>query len=300
MASVPPPPDQSTPPAAPVLDPAGPGPSSKTTILAIVASVAVIAILGTVIAIANSGDSSGDASPSASSAPVLLTAPDGLAADAAAFRVVLTWTAGEGSPAVRYLVSRDGKVAATLDPGETKWVDDDVLPESRYAYTVAAVGPDGTSAPSEVTARTQTAPLATAPLKGVFDVHIHATSHYGFSDFGSGNGNLGWRFVPTCSQGPCDTELGDLHQKDFRLTLARKGISYHGDVTLDAQVRCGSATVSSSFTISLHVTEAGVSRGRWVANKMEGTMRQFESAQLGCVASGATFEVSGRIVHGRS
>jgi hypothetical protein len=296
MASVPPPPDGPT-PAAPVHEPAGPGPSSKTTILAIVASVAVIAILGTVIAIANSGDSSGDASPSVSPTPVPVAAPEGLVADASAFRVILSWTAGEGTPAVRYLVSRDGKVAATLDPDATRWVDDDVLPESRYAYTVASVGPDGSSAPSDVTARTQTAPLATAALKGVFNVHIHATSHYGFSDFGSGNGNLGWRLVPTCSQGPCDTDLADLHQKDFRLTLARRGISYEGDVTLRGKVRCGGTAVTSSFTVAVHPTDADVLRGQWVATKIEGTMRQFESAQLGCVASGATFEVAGRIVH---
>jgi hypothetical protein len=297
MASVPPPPDEPAPPAAPVAEPAGPGPSSKTTILAIVASVAVIAILGTVIAIANSGNGSSDASLSVSPAPVPLAAPDGLAADAGAFQVVLTWTADEGTPAVRYLVSRDGKVAASLDPGQTRWVDDEVLPESRYAYTVAAVGPDGTSATGRVSARTTTAPLATAPLKGVFNVHIHATSHYGFSNFGSGNGNLGWRFTPTCPQGPCDTKLADLHQKEFRLTLARKGVSYHGDATLAAQVQCGSATVSSSFTITVHVTDADVFGRHWVVSKIEGTMRQFESAQLGCVASGATFEVTGRIVH---
>ncbi len=296
MASVPPPPDQPTPPSAPVLEPSGPGPSSKTTILAIVASVAVIAILGTVIAIANGDGGSSDASPSASPAPVPLASPDGLVADAAAFRVVLTWTAGEGTPAVRYQVSRDGKVAATLDPAETRWVDDDVLPESRYIYTVAAVGADGSSAPSHVTARTQTAPRATASLKGVFNVHIHATSHYGFSDFGSGNANLGWRFTPTCAQGPCDTKLADLHLKNFRLTLAKEGTSYEGDATLNARVTCGKATVSSSFTISVRVSDADVLRGDWVATKIEGTMRQFESPQLGCVASGATFDVAGRIV----
>jgi hypothetical protein len=295
MASVPPPPDRPT-PAAPVLEPAGPGPSSKTTILAIVASVAVIAILGTVIAIANNGDSS-DASPSVSPTPVPVAAPDGLVADASALRVILSWTAGEGTPAVRYVVSRDGKVAATLGPHATGWVDDDVLPESRYAYTVAALGPDGSRAPSDVTARTQTAALATAALKGVFNVHIHATSHYGFSDFGSGNGNLGWRLAPTCSQGPCDTDLADLHQKDFRLTLARKGISYEGDVTLRGKVRCRGTAVASSFTVAVHPTDADVFRGRWVATKIEGTMRQFEPAQLGCVTSGATFEVAGRIVH---
>jgi len=296
MASIPPPPEEPSAPVAPAREPA-PGPSSKATILAIVASVAVIAILGTVLALANSGGGRSSASPSAGASAAPVAAPIGLAAHPGPFRVALTWSAGEGAAAVRYLVSRDGKVATTLDPAETSWVDDHVLPESHYEYTVAAVATDGTSASTRVTVRTSTAPLATAPLRGVFNVHIHATSNYGFSNFGSGNGNLGWRLTPTCTQGPCDTRLADLHQKDFRLTLAMRGISYQGGVTLHAQVRCGSTPVSSSFTIAIHVTDAGVFRGRWVATRIEGTMRQSEAAQLGCIASGATFDVAGRVVH---
>jgi hypothetical protein len=292
MASIPPPPDE---PAAPPPPPKSP--SSRTTIIAIVASVAVIAILGTVFALANGGGSDeASAGPSGSPSASAVVPPVGVAAHPGPFRVVLTWSAGPEAPAARIVVSRNGTVTANLDGDVTRWVDEDVVPETHYAYTVAAVGPDGTSAPVRITTQTTSAPLATAPLDGVFNVHIHATTHFGFGNFGSGNGTLGWRFTPTCAHGPCATKLVDLHQKDFQVTLARSGVSYHGSATVHAGVRCGHTPVSSNITITVHVTEAGVVHGHWVATRVEGTMVQAEPSQLGCVASGATYDVIGRLV----
>lgn len=296
MASIPPPPDQQTAPVTPI-GPPTPGPSSRTTIIAIVASVAVIAIIGAALAIANGGGNDANGTPSSAASTPAPIAPAGLAAQPGAFRVVLTWVAGGVAPPLNYVVSRNGKAVSRLAPSATKWADTRVVPETKYVYSVAAVGSGGTSATSRVTTRTPSAPLGTAALRGVFNVHLHATSHFGFANFGSGNGNLGWRFVPTCATGPCDTRLADLHQKDFRLTLAQKSVSYTGDVTLHAQVRCGSVSVASTITIAVHVADAGVVDQRWVATHLEGTMKQYEPPQLGCVASGATFEVSGRIVH---
>jgi hypothetical protein len=296
MSSIPPPPDEPTQPIAPPDRPPAPGPSSRTTMIAIVASVAVIAIIGTVVALANSGgdDSSTSASPSPSQvagvAPLVV-----LTAHETSSRVALTWTVGAGPAAVRYVVSRNGSEEANLQAGATRWVDHDVLPESRYTYAVQAIGQDGTTATSHVTARTKSAPIGTAPLTGVFNVHLHATSHYGFSSFGAESGNVGWRFTPTCTSGPCDTKLADLHQKDFRLTLDRSGISYHGDVTLHGLVRCGGTPVASSITVTVRVTDAGVFDEEWVATRIEGTMSQFSSQQLGCVASGASFDLTGKI-----
>jgi hypothetical protein len=293
MDSIPPPPGEPAPPVAP----SSSGPSSRTTILAIVASVAVIAIIGTTLALANGdGGEEGGATPSATAILGPVAAPVGVAARPGPFRVTLSWTSGQGAPAARYVVSRNGAVVSNLEGDVTRWVDDDVVPETRYAYGVAAVDQGGTSATTRIFARTTSAPLATAPLDGVFDVHIHATSNYGFSDFGSGNGTLGWRFTPMCGQGPCDSRLADLHQKEFRMTLARSGTSYHGSASIHGQVRCESAPVLSSFTVTVRVTDAGAVDDRWTATRIEGTMVQTESAQLGCVASGATFDVIGRIV----
>jgi hypothetical protein len=266
------------------------------TIIAILVSVAVIATIGTVVALANSGADEASASPSTSAAGAPVTAPQDVTARASAGRVSLSWAAGEGTPPARYVVSKNGTIATSLDASVTSWVDDHVLPESRYSYSVQAVGSDGATATARVIAKTKSAPLGTAPLKGVFNVHLHATSHYGFSNFGSENGNVGWRFTPTCTQGPCDTRLADLHQKDLRLTLDRNGISYHGTVTVHGLVRCGGTAVASSITVTVRVTDAGVFHDKWVATKIEGTMSQYESQQLGCVASGASFDVAGKVV----
>jgi hypothetical protein len=292
MASIPPPPGEPTAPAPPPKSP-----SSRTTIIAIVASVAVIAILGTVLALANGGGSD-EASPGPSGSPSAsaVVPPVGVAAHPGPFRVVLTWSAGPGAPADRFVVSRNGTVTSNVGGDVTRWVDADVVPETHYAYTVAAVGPDGTSAPVRITTRTTSAPLATAPLDGVFNVHIHATTHYGFANFGSGKGTLGWRFTPTCPHGPCATKLEDLHQKDFEMTLARSGVSYHGSATVHAGVRCGNTPVSSNITITVRVTEAAVVHRHWVATRVEGTMVQAEPSQLGCIASGATYDVIGKVV----
>jgi hypothetical protein len=263
--------------------------------MAVVAAVVVIAIVGTVIALANGGDE-GSATPSSTGPSVgLVAAPANVVAHAAPFRVVLTWTAG-GAPPDRYIVSRNGTVTSNLAGDVNRWVDDDVVPGTHYAYSVAAVATDGTSEATRVTTETTSAPPATAPLDGVFNVHVHATSHYGFSDFGSGNVTLGWRFTPTCVHGPCDTKLADLHAEEFRVTLARSGASYHGSASVSGQVRCGGASVMSNITITVRVTDGGVVDGDWVATRIEGTMVQTESAQLGCVSSGANFEVTGRIV----
>jgi hypothetical protein len=292
MSSIPPPPDPPAQPFTPKVDPQ-PGPSSKTTIIAILVSVAVIATIGTVVALANSGDqASSTPTPGVTGgvAPI-----DILTAHETSSRVTLTWTVGTGPAALRYVVRRNGSVAANLLADATQWVDHDVLPESRYRYAVRAIGQDETTSTNHVTARTKSAPLGTAPLAGVFDVHLHATSHFGFSSFGAESGNVGWRFTPTCANGPCDSKLADLHQKGFRLTLDRNGTSYDGTVTVHGLVRCGGTPVASNITVTVRVTDAGVFHQEWVATRIEGTMNQSSSQQLGCVASGASFDVAGKI-----
>jgi hypothetical protein len=290
---IPPPPREPAPPEPP--KPASPpGPSSKATIVAIVASVAVIAVIGFTLALANGGDNA--ATPSSGATVLPLAAPAGLAAFPSAFKVVVSWAPGEGQAATRFVVSRNGALAATLSPNERRWVDHGVTPETHYVYAVAAVGTDGSTESSRIATTTSTAPVATARLVGTFNVHIHATSHHGFSNFGPANGNLGWRFNPLCSAGPCDTELVDLHAKDFVVKMQRSGATYHGTVTIHGRVKCGGTGVVSIFTVTIQLMDAGSVKRNWVGTGFEGTMTQVEAAQLGCVASGATYQVKGVIV----
>ena len=214
----------------------------------------------------------------------------------AAFVIVLTWAPGDGLPVSYYAVTRDGRPITTLPPTKTTWIDHAVTPETRYVYGVAAVGADGTRALTRVVATTPTAPLSTSRFAGTFNVHLHATSHFGFSNFHGENQTAGWRATPTCPKGPCDTKLTDLHRKVFVLTLTQSGAAYRGTVSVSGIVTCGGADVTSTFTVGVHATDAGAVRDRWVVTKVRGTMTQSESAQLGCIASGATYSVNGSLV----
>ena len=297
MDVVPPPSEHDAPPEAPSRGTRPPGELDHraVTIVTIVACVAIIAVIGGAMAVAGRGGDASSATPAAPS-PTAVAAPQTMDAHPAAFVVVLTWAQGEGLPVSYYAVTRNGRPITTLPPSKTTWIDRAVTPETRYVYAVAAVASDGTRALTRVVATTPTAPLATARFAGTFNVRLHATSHFGFSNFHGENQIAGWRARPTCRKGPCDTKLTDLHRKAFVLTLTRSGAGYHGTVSISGIVTCGGADVASTYTVNVHATDAGAVRDSWVVTKVRGTMTQSEAAQLGCIASGATYSVHGSMV----
>ena len=298
MDVIPPPSEPDAPPAPATPPTRSPGePDHRAvTIVTIVACVAIIAVIGGAMAIAGGGGEAASATPAAPS-PTAVAAPQTMDAHPAAFVVVLTWAQGDGLPVSYYAVTRNGRPVTTLKPDTTTWIDRSVTPETRYVYAVAAVAADGTRALTRVVATTPTAPLATARFQGTFNVHLHATSHFGFSNFHGEDQTAGWRSTPTCRKGPCDTELADLHRKAFVLTLIRNGAAYQGTVSISGIVKCAGADVTSIFSLSVHAMDAGAVSDRWVVTRMEGTMTQSEAAQLGCIASGATYSVAGSLVH---
>ncbi len=298
MDVIPPPsePDAPPAPATPATRPSGEPDHRAVTIVTIVACVAIIAVIGGAMAIAGGRGDVGSATPAAPS-PTAVAAPQTMDAHPAAFVVVLTWAQGEGLPVSYYAVTRDGRPITTLKPDTTTWIDRSVTPETRYVYVVAAVGADGARALTRVVTKTPTAALSTARFQGTFNVHLHATSDFGFSNFHSENQTAGWRSTPMCRKGPCDTELADLHRKAFVLTLTRNGAAYQGTVSISGIVKCAGADVTSTFMVSVHATDAGAVRDRWLVTKVQGTMTQSEAAQLGCIASGATYSVTGSLVH---
>jgi hypothetical protein len=298
MDVIPPPTEhdaRSAPASPPTRSPGEPD-HRTVTIVTIVACVAIIAVIGGAMAIAGGGREVASATPAAPS-PTAVAAPQTMDAHPAAFVVVLTWAQGDGLPVSYFAVTRNGRPITTLKPDTTTWIDRSVTPETRYVYAVAAVAGDGTRALTRVVTKTPTAPLSTARFQGTFNVHLHATSHFGFSNFHGEDQTAGWRSTPTCRKGPCDTKLADLHRKAFVLTLARNGAAYHGTVSMSGIVKCAGADVTSTFTVSVRATDAGAVRDRWVVTKVQGTMTQSEAAQLGCIASGATYSVAGSLVH---
>src|SRR5438445_8573656 len=226
------PPEHDASPAPPTRGTRPPGELDHraVTIVTIVACVAIIAVIGGSMAVA--GGRGDVASATAAPSPTAVAAPQTMDAHPAAFVIVLTWAPGDGLPVSYYAVTRHGRPITTLPPTKTTWIHHAVTPEPRYVYGVAAVGADGTRALTRVVAPTAKAPVTAPRSSGTFNVHLHATSHFGFSNFHGENQTAGWRATPTCPKGPCDTKLADLHRKVFVLTLTRSGAAYRGAVSV--------------------------------------------------------------------
>jgi hypothetical protein len=210
----------------------------------------------------------------------------------------LTWSAsaGEGSPVDRYevLSRRQGRGPRRR---RRDVVDRPQGGAEIYDYQLIAVSADGVRAGATARAQTASAPAGTAALAGVFNATLHPTSHSGFSRFSDKDWTAGWRFVPQCKQAPCDTQLRDFHVKGFSITLDQAGGTYTGSVTASGWTHCGSAAVSSTFTVDIHLTQADAVNEMWKATKFTGTMTQYASAQFGCVLSSARYDVAGTLAN---
>ncbi len=269
----------------------------------------LVIVLGVVIVIGAAAAAlvrSGDEDPAAASVgpsvfptPAPPNAPANLRAAAGAFQVKLTWHAGtgDGSATDRYDIQRNDQVVGHADADATSWLDEDVVPGQAYAYQVIAVGAEGGRSRASVDVKTTSAPPGTAALIGTFDVNVHAISHSGFSTFGRERYSSGWRFQPNCDRPPCDTQLRDIHEKDFIVTLNETEGTYQGSDSASFG-SCNGHTVSSTFAVTLHVMRAGEVHGEWRVTKISGTMSQYASAQLGCVSTSATFEFVGTALKG--
>jgi hypothetical protein len=269
--------------------------------LVIVLGVVILVGVAAAALVKSGGEDPAAASvgPSVTPTPAPPNTPADLRAAAGAFQVKLTWHAGtgDGSATDRYDIQRDDQVVGHADADATSWLDQDVVPGQTYAYQVIAVGAEGRRSRASVQVKTKSAPPGTAALIGTFDVKVHATSHTGFSTFERERYSSGWRFQPDCDRPPCDTQLRDIHVKDFIVTLDQADGTYHGSDSTSFGT-CNGHTVSSSFTVTLHVTRAGEVHGEWRVTKISGTMSQYASAQLGCVSTSATFEFVGTALKG--
>ena len=239
MDQLPPPPSD-----APKELPAEPTPPRGGRRWLVVAVVVFLAI-GVAVAVALGGgsDTPPAAVASASPSPSELLQPNppaNLKASAGAFNVKLTWRpgTGDGAPVDHYDIMRGTTIVGHADGDATSFVDDTALPKQEFDYQVIAVSADGARLGATVRAKTSSAPAGTATLTGVFNVKVHPTSHSGFSSFTEKDFTAGWRFVPSCKQPPCDTQLRDLGSKDFLIHLKRSGGLLRG-----IGVRVGSGVV---------------------------------------------------------
>jgi hypothetical protein len=301
------PPEPTAPSSSPYvpLVPPPPPPSPKRGRTAIVVAAVVVGLLvlgAAVVAIARNGNHSAAAKGGSSAAPTTAAvppAPQALQAHAKPFAVSLHWTVGAGEGTVGgYTIYRDNAVLyATSGTGVT-YVDKTALPEERYVYAVEAFAPGGdvvSASRASVHVHTPTAPKAIARFAGLFNVRLHLTSSYGLT--GVGNNTAGWAFTPKCNEGPCGVRMSDLNHQLPTITLARTGATYQGSGS-EQFGTCSGTKVTSSFHVILHVTDAKARSDEWRVATFGGTFTTSSPAQLGCVAGGTTYSVSGKMTLG--
>ena len=269
-----------------------PGPSAsrrRTLVLAIVIGVVVVAVVALVASgVLTGGD---DEAGTGDERPASLAVPSAFAADAQPFRVELTWTADPAAEG--YTLFRDGEELDGVPGDRASFVDDTVLPLERSTYEIEAFAGSVTSERGSVTVRTPAAPLGASRLDGSYRVIAHDTDSFGFVAF-KGDFRTGWRFRPTCDEGPCDVAWNDVNVRGFASVLAQRGASYTGSDEAPFG-RCGARTTDATWTIRFRVTKAASLEGAWRATAFQGTIVQRSAAQLTCVATGADYTIKGTL-----
>ena len=283
------------PPPIPVGEPA-PVPRGQRSKVGLIALAVVLAIVAVAVVVSQSGSDGDQAavgisptsvSPSAVAPP---TAPGSVKAAPAAFKVVVSWAPSEGELA-GYRVYRDGDVLDEVDPGVRRYIDDTVVPNSRYRYQVAAFTDAGeTSDRSDVSVKTTAASLALARVQGTFNAKLHLTSSFGVNLTGQGGpASIGLRLTPVCGHGPCNVTLGVIGLKVERLILKQAAATYSGTGTNRSAFTCSGTPTTASFAVTFAVTAAKPLKDEWRASKLEGTIQERSASQLGCVSSGIDY-----------
>lgn len=226
--------------------------------------------------------------------PTQVPAPADVAAAAAPFRVVLTWSLPAGGSAERFGLFRDSEPLATVSGSVTTFEDTSTLPGEEYAYEIEAQAGDVVSERVLVTAKTPMPPLRNARLAGSFNVKGKVVSRSGYGSYEKPV--LGWTFKPQCVEGACDVMWRDLHMKRVRSRLNQRGARYHGTYTGPYLIECSGTPSTSSVTLDVRVKTARVVQGKWRATSIVGTMAHSEVAQLGCAAAQARLTIRGRLV----
>lgn len=222
----------------------------------------------------------------------------GLHAAPGPFRVVLTWSGGQGAVPDGYTIDRDGRTIGRVGPQDHRFVDDEALPASAYRYEVRSYGGafGEESRPVSVKTRTPAAPPATARLQGVYEIELKVTSSYGVTDVQDSTG--AWRMAPDCDEGPCDVRMGDVNGPLPRIELQRSAAVYDGTATGQSQFQCGGVGITATDHLHLRVVKAAVVAGRWRASRLTGTLSVSLPQALGCRSGGVSYAVSAVIHEG--
>ena len=98
-----------------------------------------------------------------------------------------------------------------------------------------------------------------------------------------------------CRRGACDVTWKDAQGVALAGVLENTGPRYEGTATTRL-ASCGDLRGSGTVTVKIEVVKAATVRDAWRATKIVGTFLERFPAQLGCVASGADYQITGTLI----
>lgn len=291
----PPPPTYQAPPPPPPLSyplpypPVG-APRNRSRLIVAVVLIAVAAVVA-VVAIA--GVISQKSRPDA---PVGLRAVAVTAASA-----TITWSPAASTTPVIYRVYRNGARLTSLPGRVTRYNDTGLKPSTSYSYQVSAYDDSRWSAlSSTLVVRTDQATLSSATLSNTaqYDVRVHVTSEYGYTQISAGYRTTEEWWFNAKKHGRYEL-LGNLSGGSFTMPIRQNGRHFSGR-TVESLSKCSYVPVDTTVRLTATALKAHVVNGVWTVTKFTGTLHQRAGrATAGltvCPGAGYTASVSGKVL----
>jgi hypothetical protein len=212
--------------------------------------------------------------------PYPVLRPTGLTADGRGTNSIsLGWSnPGSGPLPDKYVILRNGAVAATVPGNVNHFKDSGLAPETTYDFRVIAYrGSVRSQASHNVYIATQTPPLSEAVFNSFFLVNekIEAGASSVQGDTQGDTYVDQWTFTSNCALGPCATQVsGQIDSQSFTAQLKPAGGgNYTGSTQINDYYTCGSNPNNyegSTLYITVSPAAAHVVGNRWQASKLSG------------------------------
>jgi hypothetical protein len=200
----------------------------------------------------------------------------------------------------KYVILRNGAVAATVPGNVNHFTDGGLAPATTYDFRVIAYrGRVSSQSSLDLRAATRTPPLSEAVFNSVFSVTEKLESGGG-SVTGDTDGDTwhdDWTFIGNCALGPCVTRLsGAIDGETFNAVLKADGVgNYTGTVPINDYYYCGSSATNyshSTLEISVRPVAAKGDGPQWQVARLSGVLTwEIDANPNGDCGSG-TLEIS--------
>ena len=227
--------------------------------------------------------------------------PTGLTAgQRGATSISLGWSNPASGPLPdKYVILRDGAVAATVRGNVNHFTDSGLAPATTYDFRIIAYRGHARSRSSlDLRAATRTPPLSDAVFNSIISVTEKLTSG-GSGITGDHDGDVwhdNWAFTSSCAVGSCATRLsGAVDNEPFETVLRSDGTgNLTAVVPINNYYYCGSKVTNysqSALVVTVTPAAASVSGTRWQASKLAGELTWNVAANPNGNCGGATLVI---------